>query len=639
MKRIHIAITSVAVLGILVLVTVARGIGGGVTAAEDERFRINGTTLTKYLGTDTFVSIPDTVTTIGEEAFSGNETLTGVEIPSSVTTISYNAFKDCTALTGVIVPDTVEKIGPGAFEGCTALTSVEIGAGVSSWGTGVFTNCDSLAKIAVDRDNEYLTYYNGAVYNGNMTMLYQVLPGREGENYVMPDTVKNIDTYAFWNLINTKNIKVSSEVSVIPRQSMSSMGSVENVVLPDSVSTIGERALANNANLKQAAVPASVTGIDKKAFAGSPDVKIYTSKSSVADTFGSDNNIPVIYQPEYPTDFMDSNAGLEEKPNVGDDSSSGTTTTTTTTTTIVDQDTTDNSNEQEDNANNGQQDSSSGFQSTEGYIHPLDVPEKDDVIGKTVIVAGKAVVLMDNHKGSVYGIPDGVRAEVVAESQTDSQSSPEADTSTDTDSADDRNSISVNYQKDDTAENDSIAQRQFYKQKSLTDYEISETIKKIGRLAFAESGLKSVNIPDSVTEIEYGAFMSCADLANVTIPGTVSDIGTKAFEGTAWLDNWRNGSGTSDGDFLIVGDGILLAYKGNEAHVEIPDGVKQIGSEVFKGHTEILDVAVPASVYKICAEAFRNCSGLTGLTGCEGLKTVVRGAFYGTQISEEDFVK
>ncbi|MDE7477734.1 MAG: leucine-rich repeat domain-containing protein, partial [Lachnospiraceae bacterium] len=84
---------------------------------------------------------------------------------------------------------------------------------------------------------------------------------------------------------------------------------------------------------------------------------------------------------------------------------------------------------------------------------------------------------------------------------------------------------------------------------------------------------------------------------------------------------------------------ILLAYKGNDAHVEIPDGVKQIGSEVFKGHTEILDAAVPASVEKICAEAFRNCSSLTGLTGCEGLKTVVHGAFYGTQISEDDFKK
>ena len=182
MVRPTIAIASLAVLGILALVTFARGIGGGVTAAEDDRFRINGTTLTKYLGTDTYVSIPDTITAIGDEAFSGNETLTSLTIPDSVTQISYNAFKNCTALTRVIIPDSVEKVGPGAFEGCTELTSVEIGENVSSWGSGVFANCNSLAAVSIDTDNEYLTYYNGAIYNGNMTMLYQVLPAREGED-------------------------------------------------------------------------------------------------------------------------------------------------------------------------------------------------------------------------------------------------------------------------------------------------------------------------------------------------------------------------------------------------------------------------------------------------------------------------
>lgn len=664
MKKTHIAAGSAVILGILALVTVARGAGGGVTAAEDERFRINGTTLTKYLGTDTFVSIPDTVSTIGEEAFSGNTTMKSIEIPSSIKTISYNAFKDCTALESVIIPDSVEKVGPGAFEGCTALTYAEVGEGVSSWGSGVFTNCDSLAKISVDRDNEYLTYYNGAVYNGNMTMLYQVLPNREGENYAMPDTVENIDTYSFWNLKNTKNVKVSSAVTTIPKQSMSSMGSVENVVLPSSVTTVGERALANNANLKQAVLPSSVTTIDKKAFAGSPDVKIYTSKSSAADTFGSQNKIPVIYEPEYPTDFMDSNAGLEERPDVGSDSANtgqttdGSTTgtsVTTTVTTTTPSDTTDNGGQ----TTNDRDNNSSGFESTEGYIHPLDVPEKDDVVGKTVIVAGRAVVLMDNHKGRVYGIPDGVNAEVITENQTTGQGNPSGAESPDADSSDadssetdsseadssdagdktdgEKTSISVDYQVSSPSEDEVIAQRKFYKKKDLTKYEIDEKIKIIGRLAFAESGLKSIKIPENVTEIEYGAFMSCASLSEVAIPGTVSAIGTKAFEGTAWLEDWRSGNGTNDSDFLIVGDGILLAYKGNEAHVELPDGVKQIGAEAFKGHTEILDVEVPASVNKICAEAFRNCSSLTGLTGCKGLKTVVRGAFYGTQISENDF--
>lgn len=645
MKKKLIALAGASLLGCIVLAGVNIGAGHGVAAAEDDRFRINGTTLTAYLGEDTFVSIPDTITVIGEGAFEGRETLTGVEIPDSVTTISYNAFKGCTGLTNVTLSDSVTKVGPGAFEGCTALAAVEIGENVSSWGTGVFTDCESLARLILDEKNAYLTYYNGALYNGNMTMLYQVLPGREGDNYVMPDTVETIDAYALWNMKNTKNVKVSNKVQTIPSYAFSNMGSVENVVIQPSTTAIEERAFANNEKLAQVIVPESVKNIHKYAFAYSPNMAICTRPDTEADLFGKIMEYDVIYEPEYPKDFMDSNVNLEEKPNVGttqqnpvpgnngntqQDPAAGTSQGTTGNTAADDD---------SDDRTPGQ----NSFPSNSGYAHPLDVPESDDVIGKTVIVGGRAVFLMNNHVGQVYGVPDGVSADVTtedeaaAEEQTaqENETSVEEQETAETKTQGTRDKISVTIEADTPKDSSAIPQRKYYRQKSLTSYEIEETVTAIGRLAFAESGLKQIEIPENVTSVEYGAFMGCSALEEVTIPETLGSIGTKAFAGTPWLENWLNGDGEED--FLIVGDGILLAYRGDDAHVTVPDGVKQIGPEAFKGHTEILDVDIPESVTKICAEAFRSCSGLTGLTGCEGLRTVIRGAFYGTQISESDF--
>ncbi|MDE7206392.1 MAG: leucine-rich repeat domain-containing protein, partial [Lachnospiraceae bacterium] len=468
-------------------------------------------------------------------------------------------------------------------------------------------------------------------------------PARKGENYVMPESVEEMDTYAFWNLQNVKNVKLSERIDSIPKYAMTNMGSVENVSLPGSVKAIEERAFANNENLTQVSVPASVSEIDRTAFSGSPNVKIFTTKGTTADTFGSERKIEVIYTKEYPVDFMDSNEDLEELPDVSGSVENNTNVTTITTVTEIET----GASEEETEAGGNQNES--GFESAENYIHPLDVPEPDEVIGKTVISTGKAVMLMNNHDGQVYGLPDGVKADVITESEAakkemsenEAQESAAAENSTaGSEASNTKPDVNISYDESNLNSDEYIPQRKFYKQKSLTNYEISETIKSIGRLAFAESGLKSVRIPEGVTQIEYGAFMSCANLDTVSIADTVISIGTKAFEGTKWLNEWKNGKAAGDeNDFLIVGDGILLAYRGDSEHVQIPEGVKQIGSEVFKGHSEILDADVPASVVRINAEAFRNCSSLTGLTGCEGLNTVIRGAFYGTQLSETNFTK
>ena len=91
--------------------------------------------------------IPNSVTTIGNSAFSGCTGLTEVTIPNSVKTIGGNAFSSCTGLTEVTIPNSVTTIGYGAFSHCTGLTEVTIGNSVTSIGSYAFSDCTGLNLI------------------------------------------------------------------------------------------------------------------------------------------------------------------------------------------------------------------------------------------------------------------------------------------------------------------------------------------------------------------------------------------------------------------------------------------------------------------------------------------------------------
>lgn len=91
--------------------------------------------------------IPNSVTNIGNNVFSGCSGLTSVAISNSVTSIGNSAFSDCTGLTSVSVGNSVMNIGEMAFLGCSNLNSVYLGEIVSSIGYSAFGNCSNLTDV------------------------------------------------------------------------------------------------------------------------------------------------------------------------------------------------------------------------------------------------------------------------------------------------------------------------------------------------------------------------------------------------------------------------------------------------------------------------------------------------------------
>jgi BspA type Leucine rich repeat region (6 copies) len=110
-------------------------------------FNKNKTTLIAYPdGLSGNYSIPNNVTSIGDDAFNGSSDLTGVTIPNSVTNIGEAAFYGCTSLTNIVIPNTVTTIGDAAFSG-SSLTSVTIPRLITSIEDQTFFGCFNLTAI------------------------------------------------------------------------------------------------------------------------------------------------------------------------------------------------------------------------------------------------------------------------------------------------------------------------------------------------------------------------------------------------------------------------------------------------------------------------------------------------------------
>ena len=210
-------------------------------------------------------SIPNTVTTIADEAFGYCHGLESVNIPNSVKIIKGDAFIS-TNLTTVTIPDGVKIIEHGAFGNCYLLKSATISNTVTKLSPTSFYGCYRLSRIDVASGNSNYTSDAGIVFNKDKTEIISFPAGKTDTSYTIPSSVTKIGDNAFYGCDYLKSITIPESVTSICYEAFENCESLTSIFIPNSVTSIGDYAFDDCYNLASIILPKSITHINRNVF-------------------------------------------------------------------------------------------------------------------------------------------------------------------------------------------------------------------------------------------------------------------------------------------------------------------------------------------------------------------------------------
>jgi hypothetical protein len=225
------------------------------------------------------ITIPHTITSIDNEAFNGCYNLTAINVDENNTAYSSDDGvlydKDKTILikypfgkkgVSFVVPDSVTSIGIEAFYYSPNLEKITISRNVSSIDKSAFFACDNLSEIYVDNDNKYFITDNGILYSKDKTVLYKYPAKKKESSFLIKDSVINIWDSAFANSTNLESVTIPNSVKNIGEHAFFNCYNLEEITIPNSITKIEGGVFYGCSNFEKIIIPDSITYIGDNAF-------------------------------------------------------------------------------------------------------------------------------------------------------------------------------------------------------------------------------------------------------------------------------------------------------------------------------------------------------------------------------------
>ena len=227
------------------------------------------------------VSIPETVTSngteysvtkIGESAFKGSA-VTSVSMPEGITSIDYNAFSGCQNLETVALPESLTTLGYSAFKACKLLKTIKIPSGVTAIPDQCFDGCSSLESVTIPEGVTAIgDYAFGSCSLSNALTL--------------PESLETIGKSAFYRNCSLKSVNIPAKVKTIETEAFHDCGLTE-LVIPEGVQTIGGYAFYGN-SLQNLTLSSTVTSIGGSAFGNNNNLQSIICNAVTPPTLDGD---------------------------------------------------------------------------------------------------------------------------------------------------------------------------------------------------------------------------------------------------------------------------------------------------------------------------------------------------------------